>query len=103
MQKTRNKKLLSGSQELNRQKQMLRLMQRYVAQIWIPNTWILPYVWTMYYTDHKNELQREEFVCPTNNIVFACMIFEAQKLPVTISVIDATLSGYEEQFSKMLQ
>jgi hypothetical protein len=67
-----------------RQKQMLRLMERYTHQIYNSSDWILPYVWLVSYLDmlpgSGGKLQEQEFVCHTNNIAFAAMIFEAQKI-----------------------
>ncbi len=73
--------------EESRQKQMLRLMERYSKRIIEPNAWILPYAWKVKYVDvHMLELIETEFFCNTNNLVFAAMIFEAQMLPLQISI-----------------
>lgn len=82
----KKKSLLPNNVELHRQKQMLSLMSRYSKRIEDPNSWTLPYSWNIGYIDHlcpgaaAGGIQYEEFFCNTNNVVFAAMIFEAQKI-----------------------
>lgn len=73
----------------SRQKQMLRLMERYALLVRDPNSWILPHCFYIGYLDLADpnlQLQYQDFFCNTNNIVFAAMIFEAQMLPVKITI-----------------
>lgn len=76
------------------QRQMLRLYNRYGEKIRDEQNGILPFSWNISYVEllKPGELQYQEFVCYTNNAVFAAMIFEAHMLSeqgqhVTISEI----------------
>jgi len=74
---------------------MVRLLDRYKNVVLLTNTWILPYAWRISYLildlpqDLRSREVEEEFFCNTNNIAFACMIFEAQKLPLKITIYKA--------------
>jgi hypothetical protein len=88
-----NKKLRENKKEMNRQKHMMRLVQRYASLIHMPGLFSLPFVYDVrYYDADTREEGIKEFVCYTNNLAFAIMIFEAQMLPKQIAILSVTIN-----------
>lgn len=103
MRKTKKVDLTSNKVQLRRQKQMLLLMQRYATTVYDPLQFILPYIWNFYYrTMDSDDTNCDEFICHTNIAAFACMLFEAQKLPVTIIITGMAIVGMEPDFLKIV-
>ena len=86
-----------------REKNMYRLMSRYVQRITEPNSWVLPYVWDVYYLQLPGEERlKADFICYTNNAAFAAMLFEAQILPLKVQIVRIEIAGLEENFHKIV-
>ena len=65
----------------DRKKQMMRLMDRYSLLINDDSQWVLPYVWNIRYRKQQSHASwTHEFICYTNDIAFAAMLFTAYQL-----------------------
>ena len=103
MTRSKRKTFVTSSQILQRQKQMLRLMERYTALISTPGQWVIPYKWSVYFrTMESYETECEEITCYTNIAAFVAMLFEAKKLPKTIIITGMAINGLEADFHKIV-
>ncbi len=95
---TRKKKQPLGYSVANRQKQLMRLMQRYATMIYDAGALVQRYSWNIGYInlDTKEVLHFEDYGCYSNNIAFVAMIFESDNLPSKISI-------FSIEFNELLQ
>lgn len=83
---------------------MMSLMVRYAKRVHDLNSWLLPYVYNMEYRkENEIEIYTKEFICHTDVHAFAVMIFEAQMLPVKITIVGCRLASLELEFKKMIE
>lgn len=108
------KKVQKKNTETARAKNMFLLAERYAALVYEPGVWLLPYVWNVFYIkvfalkvfdqqmDTCGEMMETEFVCNTNDIAFAAMIFKAEMLPDKVQVIGMNIAGIEKELENII-